>query len=209
MILGYCSPQVGMAGAPWGPLGSQQKREGNGELKERRLTDAIISFSFITLGYFRLGRKGKITQHRIVGLGLMCQKVFEINSTTRKKGIIFIFKHHRRANRRSLTGQLSVEKHPPSSSSAGSLQYSGGLKSLKQVWAIAALLWDHEVRAVGCWDLRQFVRRFQVSACESLEAISCNVYSCSSYLSETPEQQKTVHTTTVSTVGQRWSREFS
>lgn len=47
-----------------GPLGSEQKREGNGELKERQLTDAIISFSFITLGYFRFKRKKKITEHR-------------------------------------------------------------------------------------------------------------------------------------------------
>lgn len=51
-----------------GPLGSEQKREGNGELKECRLTDAIISFSFITLGHFRLERKGKITEHQKVGL---------------------------------------------------------------------------------------------------------------------------------------------
>ena len=75
MILGYCSPQVGMAKGSAGPLGSEQKREGNGELKERRLTDAIISFSFITLGYFRLGRKkGKITEHHRVWTCVMCQK---------------------------------------------------------------------------------------------------------------------------------------
>lgn len=54
MILGYCSPQVGMVGAPRGPLRPSKKREGNGEIK-----DAIISFSFIT---FQV-RKGEITEH--------------------------------------------------------------------------------------------------------------------------------------------------
>lgn len=49
-----------------GPLGSEQKREGNRELTARRLTDAIISFSFITLEHFRL--EGKITEHHKVGL---------------------------------------------------------------------------------------------------------------------------------------------
>lgn len=42
-----------------GPLGSQQKREGNGELKS-----AGISFSFITPEFFRLEGKWEIEAKR-------------------------------------------------------------------------------------------------------------------------------------------------
>lgn len=59
MILGDCSPQVGMAG-PAGPPGSRQEREGNGELRS-----AVISFSFITPEFFRLEGKWKVAAERM------------------------------------------------------------------------------------------------------------------------------------------------
>lgn len=52
MIFGYCSPQVGMAGAARGPSGPGRKGREPGELKS-----AVISFSFITLEFSRLERK--------------------------------------------------------------------------------------------------------------------------------------------------------
>lgn len=75
-----------------GPLGSRQKREGNGELKS-----AVISFSFITPEFFRLEGKWKVAAERAeprpackqVGVG----RVFETNPTSTNKRISYIFKH--------------------------------------------------------------------------------------------------------------------
>lgn len=52
MIFGYCSPQVGTAGAARGPSGPSRKGREPGELKR-----AVISFSFITPEFSRLERK--------------------------------------------------------------------------------------------------------------------------------------------------------
>lgn len=109
-----------------GPLGSQQKREGNGELKERRLTDAVISSSFITLGHLRLERRGEITSQSRTCVtcvrtgpervrGFKFARSLKLTPQAQKKGIIYIFKHCSGPDRRSLSGQEREKKHRHSS----------------------------------------------------------------------------------------------
>lgn len=89
MILGYWSPQVGMA-----DRGGQR----------RELKSALISFSFITPEFSRENVGG---QRRRVGFGRVGPTAFETNPTSTNKRISYLFKHRLNGGSRQVRKEKS------------------------------------------------------------------------------------------------------